>query len=296
MRIGPLLLPSDPWPDTVAQVQHLEAAGFDTIWTYDHMTWRRYREKPWLSTMAWLSGVAASTTSVRLGTLVANPNIRHPLNMAKDIVSVDAISDGRLTLGIGTGGLGYDATVYGEDELTPGQRIDRLAEHLDLLDRLMTGEAVSHSGAFYELHEALVLPRPVQQPRIPLIVAAGQARGLDLAAREGDGWITWGDTTLGDLSAAGTDVIVADQMGRYREACERYGRRWHELRRVFLIGNTEARPLTSVEAFVDFTGRYGEMGFTDLAFHHPRDDDPVWNDDPSVVEGIAARLDELAEL
>jgi len=151
-----------------------------------------------MSTMVWLAGVAAATENIRLGTMVANPNIRHPLNMAKDIVSVDHISDGRLTLGIGTGGLGFDATVYGEDELTPGEWISRLSEYVELLDRLMTGDVVSHDGVFYRLHEALVLPRPAQQPRIPLLLAVGQPKGIDLAAWAGDGWITWGDTTLTD--------------------------------------------------------------------------------------------------
>lgn len=198
MRIGPLLLPTDPWADTVSQVRELESMGFDQLWTYDHMTWRRYRDRPWMSTMVWLAGVAAATENIRLGTMVANPNIRHPLNMAKDIVSVDHISDGRLTLGIGTGGLGFDATVYGEDELTPGEWISRLSEYVELLDRLMTGDVVSHDGVFYRLHEALVLPRPAQQPRIPLLLAVGQPKGIDLAAWAGDGWITWGDTTLTD--------------------------------------------------------------------------------------------------
>ena len=296
MRIGVLLLPTDPWTDAVRQAQSLEQAGFDHLWVYDHMTWRRYRERPWFSAMAWLAGIAGATNSIRLGTMVANPNIHHPLNLATDAVAIDHMSNGRLTLGIGAGGLGHDATVFGGPELTPGERIDRLTGYVYLFDRLMTGEEVSFRGQFYQLMDALVLPTPLQVPRIPIAIAAGQARGIELAARNGDGWITWGDTTLTDLSASGTDAIVARQMKMFVEACERAGRDVNDLDRIFLIGNTEARPLASTDEFADFVGRYRDLGFTDIVLHHPRPDDPVWNEPLDIVDHIADTLDALHQL
>src|SRR5687767_3593981 len=106
------MLPTDPWPDTVARARHLDELGFDHLWTYDHLSWRRYRDRPWHATMPWLTGVAAATARIRVGTLVSSPNIRHPVMLAKDAMTIDHISNGRLTIGIGAGGPGFDATVF----------------------------------------------------------------------------------------------------------------------------------------------------------------------------------------
>jgi len=296
MRIGALLLPTDPWKEMVDQALALEESGFDHLWVYDHMTWRRYRESPWHSSVVWLAGMAAVTSTIRLGTMVLNPNIRDPLSAAKDFVGLDHLSDGRMVFGVGAGGVGFDATVLGQPVLSPGNRIERLAEFVEVLDRLWSGEPVDHSGEYYRLLDALVLPRAVQSPRIPVLVAAGRPRGLALTARAADGWITWGDTTLGDLTELGTERIVAEQMRRLRSECDGAGRDFESLDRVFLIGNTETRPLRSIDEFLRFAERYASMGFTDIVFHHPRLNDPVWADDPAVVSAIAGRLEDLRAL
>jgi hypothetical protein len=77
---------------------------------------------------------------------------------------------------------------------------------------------------------------------------------------------------------------------RLEAACVAIGRDPSTIRRIYLIGNTADRPLASVEAFDDFVGRYSELGFTDLVFHHPRPDDPVWNEPESIVEAIASEV------
>jgi hypothetical protein len=74
------------------------------------------------------------------------------------------------------------------------------------------------------------------------------------------------------------------------EHCASIGRDPSEIDRIYLIGNTAERPLASLTAFTDFVGRYSELGFTDFVFHDPRPDDPVWSDDPAIVETIAAEL------
>lgn len=296
MRIGALLLPTDPLDEAQRRAQELEQAGFDHLWTYDHMTWRRYRERPWFSATVWLAAVAAATDRVEVGTMVANPNIHHPLNLAKDFVGIDHLSSGRALLGIGAGGIGFDATVMGREVMSPGQRIDRLIEHVGLLQLLMTGDEVDHEGTYYRLDKALVRPVPHRRPRVPILVAAGGSRGLTLAAEQGDGWITWGDSVGQDRSEAATDEAVSRQMAILRRSVDEVGRSWEALRRVFLVGNTEARPLTNVETFMRCARKYAELGFTDLVFHHPRPTDPVWNDDPAVIDDIARRMDDLHAL
>jgi alkanesulfonate monooxygenase SsuD/methylene tetrahydromethanopterin reductase-like flavin-dependent oxidoreductase (luciferase family) len=283
-----LLLPTDPWTDTVEQVQRLEGWGYDHLWVYDHLSWRRYHDRPWHATYPWLSGLAALTERIRLGTMVANPNIRHPLVLAKDAMTLDHLSGGRVTLGIGAGGTGFDAAVMGQPPLTARQRADRLVEFTHVLDGLLRGELTDHSGDWYQLSDARMVPGCVQRPRLPLAIAAGGDRTLRLVADVGDAWITYGDTSYADLTEHGTEAVVRRQSDVITGRCLDRGRDPSTIDRIYLIGNTDARPLRSVDAFVDFAGRYRDLGFTDLVFHHPRPDDPVWNEPADIVEAIAS--------
>ncbi len=280
-------MPTDPWEQTVATARRLEMLGYHHLWVYDHLSWQRYRDRPWHATVPWLTGLAASTTRIRLGTMVANPNIRHPLLLAKDAMTIDHVSAGRLTLGLGAGGTGFDATALGQTPRSTTERLSRLEEFAVLLDGLLRGNVHNHDGDWYTVHEARLLPGCVQTPRVPLAIAAGGRRGLALAASVADAWITYGDTTNLDVSAGGTEVIVAQQVRRLEDACADADRDPTVIDRIYLIGNTEARPLSSIAAFTDFMGRYADLGFTDLVFHLPRSDDPVWNEPFEIVEQIA---------
>jgi alkanesulfonate monooxygenase SsuD/methylene tetrahydromethanopterin reductase-like flavin-dependent oxidoreductase (luciferase family) len=289
IRVGVLLLPTDPWAETLATARRLEEWGYDHLWTYDHLMWRRYQERPWHSTFPWLAGLATQTSRIRLGTMVANPNIRHPLLLAKDCMTIDHLSEGRFTLGIGAGGTGFDATALGQGPLSTAERLARLEEFVKVADGLLRNELTDHEGDWYEVNDARMLPGCVQRPRLPIAIAAGGARGLRLVAESAEAWITYGDSSGADLSPAGTITAVRDQTQMLEAACEAIGRDPGEISRIYLIGNTSERPLRSVDAFDDFAGRYAELGFTDLVFHQPRPDDPVWNDPEEVVAAIASR-------
>lgn len=290
MRVGVLVLPTDPWPDAVARVKDLEAMGYDHLWTYDHLSWRRYRDRAWHAAIPWLTGMACATTTIRLGTMVTSPNFRHPVTLAKEAMTLDHISDGRLTVGIGAGGTGFDATVLGQAPLSPRERAERLDEFVALLDRLLRNPAgTTHQGERYTVDEARMLPGCVQQPRVPIAVAAGKPKTLATVARFADAWITYGDTDYADDTPEAVEATVRSQTATLEEECEKAGRDLSAIERVYLIGNTVERPLRSVDAFVDFAGRYEALGFTDLVFHHPRPDDPVWNEPVEIVEQIAAR-------
>jgi alkanesulfonate monooxygenase SsuD/methylene tetrahydromethanopterin reductase-like flavin-dependent oxidoreductase (luciferase family) len=270
------MLPTDPWPETVALARRLEDMGYDHIWTYDHLSWRRYRERDWHSAIPWLTGIAAATSRIRVGTMVSSPNFRHPVTLAKDAMTLDHVSGGRLTLGIGAGGTGFDATVLGGAVLPPGARVARLGEFVEVVGGLLATPRFSYAGDFYTVDDARMIPGCVQRPRLPVAVAAGGRRTLAIVARHGDAWIT-----EGSLPAVRERAVLLD------EHCARLGRAVP--RRIYLADEDE-RPLASVDAFVDYVGRLREMGFTDLAFHHPRPDDPVWTDDPAMVERVGALL------
>lgn len=280
-------MPSDPVAETIAAARRLSDLGYDHLWLYDHLTWRHYRDRPWHGIYPMLAALAVATERIRLGTMVANPNIRHPYVLAKDAMTIDHLAEGRLTIGVGAGGLGFDATVFGAAELSPRERIDRLEEFVGCLDGLLRGELQNHQGQWYTIDEARMLPGCVQQPRLPLAVAAGGPRGLRLAAATADAWITNGSPTAPDSQPATTHRIISEQVARLDDAAAALGRDPSTIDRIVMIDSDDGRPLRSVEAFRDYVGRYGELGFTDLVFHHPRPDDPKWNDPVEMIDEIA---------
>jgi alkanesulfonate monooxygenase SsuD/methylene tetrahydromethanopterin reductase-like flavin-dependent oxidoreductase (luciferase family) len=219
--------------------------------------------------------------------MVTSPNFRHPATLAKEAMTLDHVSHGRLTLGIGAGGPGPDATVLGGEQPSPGERVGRVEEFVDVVDRLLRELAVTHRGEWYTVDDARMIPGCVQQPRVPVAIAAGGARMLALAARHAEAWISYGDTSHRATSASATERIVREQLVQLEDACARRGRDPSDLDRIYLIGNSDERPLASVDAFGEFAQRYAALGFTDLVFHHPRPDDPVWNEPEAIVEDIA---------
>lgn len=197
LRLSTVILPVRPWhAGGRDQWVRAERLGFHTAYTYDHLTWRSFRDLPWFGAIPTLTAAAAATEKLRLGTLVTSPNFRHPVTLAKELMSLDDISGGRFTLGIGAGGNGFDATALGQDPWSPRERADRFAEFVPLLDRLLTEAAVSERGSFYSADEARNIPGCVQQPRLPFAVAANGPRGLKLAAAHGQAWVTTGDPKL----------------------------------------------------------------------------------------------------
>ncbi len=149
---------------------------------------------------------------------------------------------------------------------------------------------MSYEGNYYTVNEACVRPASIQDPHLPIAIAAGGEKTLALTAKFADAWITFGDTSNRDATARGTAEIVRMQTRQLEDACTAIGRDPSTIQRIYLIGNTEERPLASVSAFDDFVGRYSAIGFTDLVFHHPRADDPVWDEPATIVDEIATEV------
>jgi len=264
MHLSTVILPVYPWREARALWRRAEELGFHAAYTYDHLTWQSFRGGPWHGTVPTLSAAAAVTERIRLGTMVASPNFRHPVPFAKELMTLDEISGGRFILGIGSGGDGFDASVLGEPRWAARERADRFGEFTRLLDGLLTAPETSAEGAYYRAHEAEMLPGSTQRPRLPFHVAAIGPRALRLTAELGQGWITFGASEEGPK-------VVAEQIERLREACAERGRDIAELELSLLaMGRSEReRPLASFEAFVDWAGRYRELGITELVLHWP---------------------------
>ncbi|MEV8335346.1 LLM class flavin-dependent oxidoreductase [Streptomyces niveus] len=273
LRLSTVILPVDRWHEGGrAKWQRAEELGFHAAYTYDHLSWRTFRDGPWFGALPTLTAAATATDRLRLGTLVTSPNFRHPVTLAKELISLDDISGGRITLGIGAGGNGFDATALGHEAWTPRERADRFGEFVPLLDQLLTEGAVTEYGARYSAVEARNIPGCVQRPRLPFAVAATGPRGLKLAARHGQAWVTTGDPSLYEEGTPQESVeAIRGQVEKLGGACAEIGRDVAELEKILLTGFTpdRRRPLDSVDEFVDFAGRHQELGITELVVHWP---------------------------
>lgn len=295
MRLSTVILPSRRWHEGGRdQWLRAEQLGFHTAYTYDHLSWRSFRDGPWFGAVPTLTAAAGVTERMRLGTLVTSPNFRHPVTLAKELISLDDISGGRITLGIGAGGNGFDATALGQEAWTPRERADRFAEFVPLLDRLLTEDVVSARGTFYSADEVRNIPGCVQRPRLPFGVAATGPRGLKLAARHGQAWVTTGDPKLFEAGTPEQSVeALRGQIAKLGVACDEIGRDAGAMEKILLTGFTPDRPLDSFDAFVDFAGTHFALGFTELVVHMPIADS-VFAADEAVFEKIATEaLDQL---
>jgi alkanesulfonate monooxygenase SsuD/methylene tetrahydromethanopterin reductase-like flavin-dependent oxidoreductase (luciferase family) len=279
MRVGVVILPELRWPEAQDIWRRAEALGFDHGWTYDHLAWRSLRESAWFGAVPTLAAAALVTERMLLGPLVASPNFRHPVPFSKEVVTLDDLSGGRLILGIGAGAYGWDTGVLGQEPLSPGERFRRFSEFVELTDMLLRRSTVSYTGRFFCADGAVNHPGCRQQPRVPFAIAATGPRGIRLAARFADIWVTTGEGALSQPAAIGDSArVVRDQIGRFEEACVEVGRDPSAARRLVLTGPLLEGGLTSPESFRDAVGRYAEAGVDDLVVHWPRPSDPYQGD------------------
>lgn len=287
MRIGITVLTDLPWREAAPRWRAAEEMGFAHAWTYDHLVWGGLPDAPWRAATPVLGAVAATTSRIGLGTLVASPNFRHPYQLLREAQALEDVSDGRFLLGLGTGG-DLDSRLLAQPELTVRERVDRFQEDVDLLLRLRAKDHVDADGRWFSVQDARTLP-PLA--RTPLLVAGNGPRSVRYAARVGDGWVTTGppaDTVEEWVAGLAASSRVLD------EALE--GR---ELPRYVLLdsagtlfGGDGRTSLSSVEFFTDLVGRVGELGFTDAITHWPRPE-PPYAASERVLEQVAALLPTL---
>ena len=156
-----------------------EGLGYSCLLMPDHFG-------PQLATGPALTAAAAATHALRVGTLVLDNDYKHPVVTAKEMASLDLLSDGRLELGIGAGWMTSDYEQSGIALDPPGVRVDKLAEAITILKGLFAPGPFSFSGEHYTVSELDGQPKPVQGPHPPFILGGGAPRMLRLAAREAD--------------------------------------------------------------------------------------------------------------
>lgn len=181
LRFGCLAMtPTRSRQEWLDQARQTEERGFSTLQVSDHFV------RTPLAPLVALSAAAQVTSTIRLGTLVLDNDFRHPAVLAKEISTLDQLSDGRVELGLGAGWLDEDYEVSGITMDSPGARINRLAEAVQVLRGAFTGDAVSTKGTHYRADGLRAVPHPVQRPAPPLLLGGGGPRVLRLAARHAD--------------------------------------------------------------------------------------------------------------
>ncbi len=203
------------WPGFLAAAVAAEEAGWDAVWTWDHLQAifgpsTQPVFEGWLA----IAAVAARTSRVRVGLMVGANTFRNPGHTAKLAATLDHVSGGRAVLGIGGAWFVPEHEAFGIDfGAAVGERLDRLDEAVELIRRLLDGERFSHAGRFYRFDDAFASPRPVQAHLPILVGGSGPKKTLRTVARRADAWNTNG--TLEQVAAR--DAIL-------REHCAAVGR------------------------------------------------------------------------
>ena len=243
------------WDDWVTLAQACERLGFEALFRSDH----------YLSVMggdgrgsldAWgtLCGLAAINSTLRLGTLVSPATFRHPSVLAKNAVTADHISGGRVELGMGTGWLEAEHRAYGFGFPPMGERMSRLEEGLEIVTGSFARGPFSFAGEYYEVNELDALPKPVQDPLPLLMGGAARKRGAALAARFASEY---------NVVHAAPDEAAAVG-SRLDAACEQASRDpstlRHSLMHQFVIGRDEAELRDRAERLAEVTGSAADVG------------------------------------
>ena len=192
------------------------------------------------------------------------------MHFARQVTALDDVSAGRLLLGLGAGGIGFDSAVLGGETLPPRQRVDRFAEFIELLDLILREDGTTWRGEYFAAVDARSNPGCVQQPRVPFVVAANGPRSMRLAARFGAG--------LGDHRAPATTTTWTgwwrSRGGAVRADRPRRWTRPAAIRPAWTATSRSTRRRSSRCAarsyFADAVGRAAELGFTDVVTHWPR--------------------------
>lgn len=217
--------------------RRLDAAGLDWISVWDHF-YEAPPEggiRPHFETLTTLGALAADTSRARIGCLVFYPGYRNPALLAKAATTLDHLSQGRFTLGIGGGWHEWEARAHGYPFPAIGDRLDMLEESIEIIRGMLQNERTSFEGRHFRVDDVSCLPRPVQR-RLPIWVGGtGEKRTLRITARLADGW-----------NAAYVSAPEFERLGRVLDGwCEREGRDPAEIVRTvnlsFAMGATAAQ-------------------------------------------------------
>jgi len=258
VRIGVSLFAQDRAGMT-DRAADFESRGFDVLAVADHAFNFRAPERPFLDGWIRLAALAAVTRTARIASLVTNVTWRSPVQVAKNAIALDQLSEGRFELGLGCGAY-RDQRMMDVFEMPVSERVSRLGEGVEVINRLLRGDTTSFEGRYTRYDEAHTAPGCVQQPRPPLIIGAGAPRTLAITARYADIWNC--ATPDGDLDFM--TAVLRDRVDRLAAACDRCDRDPATVRRSLLLWSGDADPWAAKGAFERLIERFAPLGFSDF--------------------------------
>jgi F420-dependent oxidoreductase-like protein len=221
MRFSFWPTPSQGFDDVLALARHVERTGWDGLWYADHfMPNAADTSTPWPEAWVTLSALGALVPRLRIGTLVAGNTYRHPAVLAKMAATLDHITQGRVVLGLGSGWQENEHRQYGIPFYTVGERLARLDEACTVIRSLFRETRSTFDGRFYQLENASLEPKPIQDPLPLLIGGGGEQVTLKITARHANEWNVWG-----------TPAILEHKMRILDEHCAAIGRDPKQIRR-----------------------------------------------------------------
>lgn len=243
------------WDQILDQWRQAETLGFDSAWLFDHFT-ALYGDPdgPCLEASTLLAALARETSRLRLGVLVYGNTHRHPVMLAKEVVTIDHVSGGRAILGIGTGWNVAEHQAFGWRMPPPGERVAMLDEALDVVGLMLSGTRVSYDGQYYQLHDAPGTPTPVQA-HLPVLVGGKRPKMLRVVARHAD---IWDSSDTPDEHLARSEDL--------KRACEEVGRDYAAITHSISLG---ADRLTDFDGFAALARAYHAAGVRQLLFDFP---------------------------
>jgi alkanesulfonate monooxygenase SsuD/methylene tetrahydromethanopterin reductase-like flavin-dependent oxidoreductase (luciferase family) len=269
LSFGIISLPRNSWDEEVRRWKHVEKLGFDSVWMADHFCRYDQPTQPWFEGWTILSALANVTKTINIGTLVTSMFLRYPPMLARQAMTVDHISNGRLILGLGTGLPGtVEFPMVGIPDYSPAVRVDRFREAVEIVDKLLRVHTVQKfEGEYYQLIDSNVYPAPKQIPRPPIMIAAMGDKMLQIAAEYADIWNSYGGRGLNPEDMFNVTQKRLEKLEAY---CDGLGRNFEEIKKSILIYGEEAFSIfDSVENFVKYVEKYSEAGFEEFIFYYP---------------------------
>ena len=279
MTFGVVVVQDVPWPEWRRRVLEVEALGYDAVHVWDHLVHRTLDDAdPLLDSFGVLSAAAAVTSRVRLGTLVASPTLRHPFVLAKQALTLDHVSGGRLDLGIGAAGVLRDYEALGMAPWPKAEQVERFRETVELVLAVSRGET-AFSGRHYAGTSMTNAPPAAQRP-LPLTLAAHGPRTLRIAAEHATTWNTIAPRDLAPDESLARAASLNESLTRL---CIGIDRDPASLRRSVFLGSERWPVRESAAAFAEAVRRFRDAGFDDFVLMYP--DHPA---EPRVGHGAAA--------
>lgn len=262
------------WAEMVNRWKSIEDFGFDSVWVADQFCICSQPSASWFDGWTVLAGLATQTSHIRIGTCVTAIPWHHPAFLVRKALTLDHLSQGRLTLGIGTGLPGDCAhKMTGIEDWSAKERVERFGEFAEVVDLLMYNDATTYNGRYYQLENVIMNPKPVQTPHPPIMIAAMGPKMLRHAARFADTWNTAGSWT-GTLEHRLKNIHQQNSL--IDKYCAEFERDPEEIRHSCLLHEPEMYSrgfqlpsYDSVDSFLETARKYLDLGIDELLLHYP---------------------------